>query len=88
MLRRVVGGLAVVALGSSLLYARHGTLVTKDGHTYEGDITEKGEVLEVTGVAGARPGGNSEKQCLQHALSGRSGNASADRPEAIEAGRY
>ncbi|HZL38516.1 MAG TPA: tetratricopeptide repeat protein [Tepidisphaeraceae bacterium] len=53
MLRRLVGGLAVVALASSLLFARQGTVTTKDGHSYQGDITEKGEMVEIAKVAGA-----------------------------------
>ncbi len=52
MLRKLVGGLAVVVLHSSLLYARLGIVQTKDGTTYEGDITEAGDSIQMTHVAG------------------------------------
>jgi hypothetical protein len=52
MFRKLVVGLGLVMLGSTLLYARPGSVVTKDGHTYEGDITEDTDSVTVTGVPG------------------------------------
>jgi hypothetical protein len=46
MLRWLVGSLAVLTL-TSLLMARDGTVVTKDGQSYEGDVTEKGDIIEI-----------------------------------------
>lgn len=55
MLRMLVCGIAVLALGTSLLQARPGVVKTKDGTIYEGDVTEKGDTVEIAGVAG-KPG--------------------------------
>ncbi|HWE01908.1 MAG TPA: tetratricopeptide repeat protein [Tepidisphaeraceae bacterium] len=52
MLRKLVIGLGLVILGSTPLYARQGTVVTKDGHSYEGDVVEQGDLVEISGVAG------------------------------------
>lgn len=52
MLRKLVIGLGLLVLGSTLLYARQGTVVTKDGHSYDGDVVEEGDSVEISGVAG------------------------------------
>lgn len=52
MRRRLVGIFAVVALAGTLLFARQGIVVTKDGTRYEGDVNERGETVEVSGVPG------------------------------------
>jgi hypothetical protein len=46
MLRWLVGSLAVLALGFPL-FAREGTVITKDGHSYPGDVTVKGDTVEI-----------------------------------------
>ncbi|MDB5173531.1 MAG: hypothetical protein JWN51_2304 [Phycisphaerales bacterium] len=53
MLRWLVGSLAVLTL-TSLVTARDGTVVTKDGQTYQGEVTEKGDSIEIVspGVTG------------------------------------
>lgn len=52
MLRKLVGGLALMAVTSTVLLAQQGTVTTKDGKQYEGNVTEKGQILEITGVPG------------------------------------
>ena len=50
MLSKLVIGLGLLVLCSSLIYARHGAVVTNDGHTYEGEVVEQGDTVEISGV--------------------------------------
>ena len=45
----IVGGFAVFCF-ASLLFARQGVVITSDGKRFEGDISDKGNTLEVVSM--------------------------------------
>lgn len=55
MSRWLVCGVLAVLLGAAGAFGKPGVVMTRDGKTYEGNVVERGDVIEVSGVPG-QPG--------------------------------
>ena len=52
MLRKLISAVGLVALGSAMAFGRPGTVVTKDGRDFTGDIKEQADSVDISGIPG------------------------------------